>query len=120
VYYGHWQSLRPDGGIGFPVFQEVAARLARFHGQAIVWMRPTEIAAYRHTERHTEVRPGEEGRSFRLRIPFEALHPLTFRIAGASDVKIRTPRGQVLSPAGRWACGLLFDLLPESGRYEFV
>lgn len=122
VYYGHWQSLRPDTGIGFAGFLEVAARLARHHGDRIVWMRPSQIAAYRHTERHTEVRPSADGRSFTLAVPFAPLHPLTFRVSGVSGgkaVNIRTPGGQVLAPEEKTPAGLLLNLLPENGRYEF-
>ena len=120
VVYGHWQSLRPDTGIGNAAFREVAARLARFHGDEIVWMRPTEIAAYRHTERHTELRLAADGRSFTLAIPFAPLHPLTFRVLGAKRVKIRTPAGQLLRPDEPTVAGALFSFLPEPGRYEIL
>jgi hypothetical protein len=144
IYYGHWQSLRPDRGIGFQAFGEVAARLNRHHAGRIVWMRPSQIAAYRHTERHTEVRPAGDGaagagpseatsrpkgaatgpQSFELRIPFAPLHPVSFRVSGGPSmgpgVRIRTPDGKVLSPVDRTDAGAIFDLLPANGRYDIL
>jgi hypothetical protein len=119
IIYGHWQSLQP-GGIGFPVLQEVAARLARHHGRQIIWMRPTEIMAYRHTERHTELRPSADGRSFTLAMPFAPLHVLTLRVLGEQDVKLRAPSGAMLSAHERTAAGAMFNVMPENGRYEIL
>jgi len=120
IYYGHWQSQRPDRGIGHAAFKEIAARLKKHHGEEIVWMRPTEIAAYRHTERHTQVRP--DGRGFELRLPFPALHALTFRVRGSAKVRLQTPGGKVLKPwrALPGEAGALFEFLPENGRYELL
>jgi hypothetical protein len=119
IFYCHWQSLRP-GNIGFPIMQEVAARLARHHADKITWMRPTEIMAYRHTERHAELRPAPDTQSFTLTIPFAPLHPLTIRIAGTPSVQLRTPAGARLEPAEQTAGGALFNLLPENGRYAIL
>ena len=119
MYYGHWQSLRPDRGIGFEPFHEVARRLKQHHSGRLVWMRPSQIAAYRHTERHTEVRTASDGRSFTLKIPFAALHAVSFRLAGGpAGAKIKSPAGTVIAPVEQSPAGPVFDLLPESGRYE--
>jgi hypothetical protein len=120
IYYGHWQSLRPDRGIGFGPFHEVARRLNKYHAARIVWMRPSQITAYRHTERHTEVRPSVDGKSFELRIPFAPLHALSFRLAGGAGAKIKSPSGAVIAPVEQSSAGPIFDLLPESGRYEIL
>lgn len=122
VYYGHWQSLRPDSGIGFSGFQEVAARLAKHYGNEIVWMRPTEIATYRHTERHTQLRTEPGGRAFSLSIPFAPLHELSLRVQGSASVRLRAPSGKELAPSEKLpgeACAI-FNLLPENGRYEVL
>lgn len=121
-FYGHWQGVRPDRGIGYPALQELARRLGRFHGERIEWMRPTQIAMYRHTERHTQVREEPDGRGFVVSIPFEPLHPLSLRLTGKANARIRAPGGQVIWP---WkvlaadACAI-FDVLPENGRYEVL
>lgn len=122
VYYGHWQSLRPDRGIGFTGFQEVAARLAKHYGNALVWMRPTEIAAYRHTERHTQLRAEPDGRAFTLALPFAPLHPLSLRVRGGANVRLRAPSGKELAPSEKLPgeASALFELLPETGRYEVL
>jgi hypothetical protein len=121
IYYGHWQSLRPDKGIGFGPFHEVAARLKKHYSDRIVWMRPSQIAAYRHTERHTEVRPSADGKSFTLKIPFAPLHPVSFRLAGGgASAKIKSPSGAVIASVEQSPAGPIFDLLPASGRYEIL
>ncbi len=119
IYYTHWGCVRPDTGRGFAPFQEVAARLQRHHGERIVWMRPTEIAAYRHTERHTQLLPARDGRSFRLSIPFPPLHALSLRVLGGSGLRLRAPSGSILEPSRQLpgASGSDFDLLPENGTY---
>jgi len=122
IYYGHWQSLRPDSGVGFAGFQEIAARLKKYFASEIVWMRPTEIAAFRHTERHTQVRSINSGRAFSLAIPFAPLHALTFRVRGSAKLKLRSPSGVELAPREAFpgeACAL-FEFLPENGRYEIL
>ncbi|MGH7143871.1 MAG: hypothetical protein ACREJ2_06990 [Planctomycetota bacterium] len=133
IYYGHWQGLRPDQGVGFAAFREVARRLATFYADRIEWMRPTAIAAYVHAWRHTELRPGPnllgafadtspDGQLFELRIPFAAAHPISLRVRGSAQVKIRTPAKKFLTP---WKvfpaeqCAI-FDLTPETGRYEVL
>ena len=41
----------------------VARRLKEHYADEIVWMRPSEIAAYRHAERHTALRAEKDGRA---------------------------------------------------------
>lgn len=46
LFYAHWQGLNPENGCGWPAFTELVKRVERFlHGQ-VVWMRPSEMAAY--------------------------------------------------------------------------
>lgn len=126
IYYGHWQGLRPDNGLGFPAFQTVFQRLTRFHGDGIEWLRPTAIASYIHTWRHLEVQssaggPGERN-GFTLRLPFAATQPISLRVRGSSRVNIRTPDGKVIHPWKAFdgeACAI-FDLVPVTGRYEYL
>ena len=119
IYFTHWGNIRPGGGAGFDAFQEVANRLMRHYGDRLAWMRPTEIAAYRHTERHTRLRREHDG--FWLTIPFEPSHPLTFRISGATDVRLKAPDGAEIAPsevtAGNCA---LYEFDPENGKYTFI
>ena len=118
VCYGHWQSLRPDHGLGWATLQEVARRVTAHHADRLVWLRPTEIAAYRHTERHTELWPADQG--FELKIPFAPPHALTFRLRGARVATLTTPSGVRLEP---WrqepGDATLFDLWPEPGQYRW-
>jgi hypothetical protein len=120
VYYGHWQSLRPDRGIGFEPFGQVAARLGKHHGDRLVWMRPSQIAAYRHTERHTELRAAADGKSFELRIPFAPLHPISFRLVGEGSPRLKTPGGAVLAADEQAGGANVFSFLPQNGRYEVL
>jgi hypothetical protein len=117
VYFSHWQNVRPEVELGFQAFQEVARRLNEHWGDRIVWMRPSEIAAYRHTERHTQVWPEPDG--FRITIPFEPLHPLSFRVAGARVRALRSPSGVEIVPGvvTTGSC-TLYEFLPENGKYE--
>jgi hypothetical protein len=121
-FYGHWQAIRPDRGIGYTSFQELGRRVKRHLGECVEWMRPTEIAMYRHTERYTQVREEAGGRGFSVSIPFEPLHVVSVRVLGNANAHIRTPSGRTISP---WkalpgqACAI-FDILPENGRYEVV
>ncbi len=121
-FYGHWQSIRPDRGVGYSSFQEVGRRVNRLFSDQIVWMRPTEIAMYRHTERYTQVRPATDERSFTLSIPFEPLHPVSFRVLGGTDLRIKTPAGTEIRPwktlAGEHCA--IFDIMPQNGRYELL
>lgn len=121
-FYGHWQGVRPDTGIAYPSFQELGNRINRLLGDRIVWMRPTEIAMYRHTERYTQLRPAADGRSFTLSIPFEPLHPLSVRVLGNANARIKTPSGQTLAPWKTFPgeAFAIFDILPENGRYEIL
>ena len=116
VYVSHWGNVRPGNAVGFGAFQEVAARLDRHYRDRIVWMLPSQIAAYRHTERHTQVWPEADG--FRLSIPFEALHALSFRTIGAQGLKLRSPSGVEILPSEMAGDGSrLFEFLPENGKY---
>jgi hypothetical protein len=102
--------------VGFGAFREVAARLDRHCRDRIVWMLPSQIAAYRHTERHTQVWPEADG--FRLSVPFEALHALSFRVTGAQGLKLRSPSGVEIPPSQTAGDGSrLFEFRPESGKY---
>lgn len=121
-FYGHWQGVRPDTGIGYASFQELGRRVNRFYGEQIIWMRPTQIAMYRHTERYTQVREHGDGRRFELKIPFAPLHAVSFRVRGDAKARLRSPSGQVLEPWQTFpaeACAI-FDILPENGRYEVI
>lgn len=78
--------------------------------------------AYRHTERHTQVREEKDGGAFTLAIPFAPLHPLSVRVRGNAHVRVKTPTGQIIQawrsfPAE--ACAI-FDVRPETGRYEIL
>lgn len=121
-FYGHWQAIRPDRGIGYSSFQEVGQRLNRYYGEQVEWMRPTEIAAYRHTERHAQVRMDGDRRGFTLSIPFAPLHAVSVRLRGRANVRLKTPAGQTIQP---WkslpaeSCAI-FDVMPENGRYEVL
>ncbi|HTL53393.1 MAG TPA: hypothetical protein VL860_12525 [Planctomycetota bacterium] len=129
IYYGHWQGLRPDTGLGFQPFQQVFQRLTRNYADRIEWMRPTAIAAYVHTWRHLQILPsaGVTGRSaerngFDLQLPFAVTEPISLRVRGSSRVQIRTPSGVLIRPWKAFdgeACAI-FDLVPVPGRYEFV
>jgi len=117
LYFSHWQNVAPHNTNGFLAFQQVAERLHHSCADRIVWMRPSEIAAYRHTERHTQVWSEQDG--FRLSIPFAPLHPLSFRLPGADlDRKVITPSGKEISPCETNSAGALFEILPENGRYD--
>jgi hypothetical protein len=85
-------------------------------------MRPSQIAAYRHTERHTQVRQGRDGRSFALSVPFAPLHPLSLMVRGSAKAKLMTPGGKTLAPVERLpgeACAM-FDVMPENGTYRVL
>jgi hypothetical protein len=121
-FYGHWQAIRPDTGIGYAAFQELGRRVNRFHGEHVEWMRPTEIAMYRQTERHTQVRIDDDRRGFALSIPFPPLHPVSFRLRGDANARLKTPSGLEIRPWKSFpgeACAI-FDVMPENGRYEIL
>lgn len=126
VWYGHWQSIRPDTGVGFAPFGELAERVRKHFGEKIVWMRPSQIAAYRHTQRHlslTKVGAGEGNRlAFELALPFEPLHEVTLRVTGSAKAKLRAPQGEVLSPSETrpGEAKSYFTLWPKNGRYEVL
>lgn len=133
IYYGHWQGLRPDQGVGFQPFLEVARRLSVFYAERIEWMRPSAIAAYTHACRHTQLRPAKallgafsdispEAEPFELRIPFAATHPVSFRVRGSAQVKLRGPDKKMIAPWKTFPAEncAIFDLSPVSGRYEIL
>lgn len=118
IYFAHWGQLYPMKGARFEGFKEVANRLNKHHGDKIVWMRPTEIAAYRHTERFTRLHQEADG--FELSIPFEALHELTFRIAGAEGFRLRSPSGVQIASSETIPGAALYNFRPENGKYTLV
>lgn len=48
VFYAHWQGLNPANGVGWSAFREVVARVRRFLGDQVVWMRPSDITDQYH------------------------------------------------------------------------
>ncbi len=41
IWYAHWQGLNPANGVGWAAFTQVVARVQRFLGDEVVWMRPS-------------------------------------------------------------------------------
>ena len=118
LYFSHWHNVGPQNPLGFQAFQQVAARLQDTCAERIVWMRPSEIAGYRHTERHTQVWPEPGG--FRLSIPFAPLHALSFRLPGTVDAKLISPSGTEILPSAVSNSDALYELWPENGQYRIV
>jgi hypothetical protein len=51
VFYAHWQGLNPATGVGWRAFTEVIARVKRFLGDRVTWMRPSDITEQYHAPR---------------------------------------------------------------------
>jgi hypothetical protein len=106
--------------VGYEGFMEVGRRLNELRGEEIVWMRPSEIAGYRHVERHTRIRMNRDGRSFEMAAPFEAKQVLSLRWTGESGMKLKGPGGEVVEAWRRGPGFAMFDVVPRNGRWEVV
>jgi hypothetical protein len=51
IFFAHWQGLNPATGVGWPAFMEVVARVKRFLGDRVTWMRPSDITEQYHASR---------------------------------------------------------------------
>ena len=41
IFYCHWQGLNPANGVGWGAFTQMVARVRRYLGDQVVWMRPS-------------------------------------------------------------------------------
>jgi len=57
LFYAHWQGLNPGNGVGWQAFTQVVARVQKFLGDQVLWMRPSDYAAQLLRE-HNAAHPG--------------------------------------------------------------